>query len=36
MILEQGELTQSDIDGFMPELRPEFKLPNYKHLPMMS
>lgn len=30
MILEQGELTQSDIDGFMPELRPEFKLPNYK------
>ena len=30
MILKAGELTQSDIDGFMPMLKPEFKLPNYR------
>jgi len=30
MILKQGELKQSDIDGFMPDLKTEFKLPNYK------
>lgn len=29
MILKAGELTQSDIDGFMPMLRQEYKLSNY-------